>query len=55
MWENGAGAAQPLSHEMPCVLCGHGPHSFLPCSDSCDCASPVTATLPSGRFALAPA
>jgi len=29
-----------LSHEMPCTACGHAPHSFLPCSDTCDCTPP---------------
>lgn len=27
----------PLSHDLPCVSCGHGVHTFLPCSDTCDC------------------
>jgi hypothetical protein len=26
-----------LTHDLPCPECGHGPHSFLPCSDSCPC------------------
>lgn len=26
-----------LSHDLPCLSCGHGWHSYLPCSDSCDC------------------
>ena len=26
-----------LSHERPCASCGHGPHRYLPCSDTCDC------------------
>ena len=29
-----------LSHEMPCTACGHAPHTFLPCSDTCDCTPP---------------
>lgn len=29
-----------LSHEMPCPTCGHAPHSFLPCSDTCHCVPP---------------
>lgn len=26
-----------LSHDLPCPGCGHGRHSYLPCSDSCAC------------------
>lgn len=26
-----------LSRELPCLRCGHAPHSYLPCSDTCDC------------------
>lgn len=26
-----------ISHDMPCPRCGHGAHTYLPCSDSCDC------------------
>lgn len=26
-----------LSHDRPCGTCGHALHSYLPCSDSCDC------------------
>jgi hypothetical protein len=29
-----------LSHEMPCTSCGHAPHTYLPCSDTCDCVPP---------------
>ena len=27
----------PLSHEPPCVRCGHAAHPYLPCGDGCDC------------------
>jgi hypothetical protein len=27
----------PLSHEPPCVVCGHTAHPFLMCGDGCDC------------------
>ena len=27
----------PLSHEPPCVRCGHPAHLFLPCGDGCEC------------------
>lgn len=26
-----------LSHDLPCQQCGHGLHTFLPCSDLCGC------------------
>lgn len=26
-----------LSHDRPCDGCGHGPHTYLPCSDACEC------------------
>jgi hypothetical protein len=38
-----------LSHEMPCTACGHAPHTFLPCSDTCDCVPPSVPGAASGR------
>ncbi len=26
-----------LSHDLPCNSCGHAMHTFLACSDTCDC------------------
>ena len=26
-----------LSHDRPCPHCGHALHTFLACSDTCDC------------------
>lgn len=26
-----------LTHDMPCVRCGHAPHRFLACGDGCEC------------------
>jgi hypothetical protein len=37
MWDTVAETATPLSHEMPCPWCRHASHTFLPCSDRCDC------------------
>lgn len=39
MWDDDEDDAPPagLSHEMPCPRCGHPPHLFLRCHDSCDC------------------
>ena len=26
-----------ISHDRPCPQCGHAMHTFLACSDTCDC------------------
>ena len=31
-----------LSHGRPCAACGHGMHTYVSCSDSCDCVPPTT-------------
>jgi hypothetical protein len=42
MWDTVQTTTQHLSHDLPCAVCGHGAHSYLPCDDSCDCpGSPV--------------
>ena len=38
MWDTVEQTNRHLSHEMPCTACGHAPHTYLPCSDTCDCA-----------------
>lgn len=38
--------ATHLSRELPCRTCGHAAHTFLACSDSCDCAPPVGLPVP---------
>jgi hypothetical protein len=38
MWDTVAETGTHLSHDMPCTGCGHAQHSYLPCSDTCDCA-----------------
>jgi hypothetical protein len=40
MWDTVEQTSRHLSHEMPCTACGHGPHTYLPCSDTCDCVPP---------------
>lgn len=30
-----------LSHDLPCPACGHAAHTYLACSDTCDCAPTV--------------
>jgi hypothetical protein len=37
MWDTVETRTTHLSHDMPCLQCGHAPHSYLPCSESCDC------------------
>ena len=37
MWDTVESSGRHLSHEMPCTECGHAPHTFLPCSETCDC------------------
>lgn len=37
MWETVPEDARHLSHDMPCHTCGHAMHTFLACSDRCDC------------------
>jgi hypothetical protein len=27
-----------ISHDLPCSRCGHATHTYLACSDTCDCA-----------------
>ncbi|WP_460852128.1 hypothetical protein [Nocardioides montaniterrae] len=32
------GEHQPhLSHDLPCLVCGHAPHFYLPCDHGCGC------------------
>jgi hypothetical protein len=38
MWDTVQTSEQHLSHDLPCPRCGHAVHTFLACSDSCDCA-----------------
>ena len=37
MWDTVQVNQHPLSHDLPCPACGHGPHFYLPCGDGCDC------------------
>lgn len=38
MWDTIQTDNLHLSHDLPCPRCGHAAHSYLPCSDTCDCA-----------------
>jgi hypothetical protein len=37
MWDTVDTGGTHLSHDMPCAGCGHGQHTYLPCSDTCAC------------------
>jgi hypothetical protein len=45
MWDTVQTSELHLSHDLPCLGCGHAVHTFLACSDTCDCT--VTA-MPGG-------
>ena len=37
-WDAGSGhGVEPLSHDAPCVRCGHAAHPYLACGDGCEC------------------
>lgn len=38
MWDTVETTTDHLSHDLPCAGCGHGRHTYLPCSDTCACA-----------------
>jgi hypothetical protein len=37
MWDTVPTSHEHLSHDMPCVRCGHATHTYLSCGDGCDC------------------
>lgn len=41
---------EPLSHDLLCSRCGHAMHTFLACSDTCDC---IPAAMPGAVHRLA--
>jgi hypothetical protein len=41
MWDTVQTNQLHLSHDLPCPRCGHAVHTYLPCSDACDCAATV--------------
>lgn len=41
MWDTVQTYPLHLSHDLPCSRCGHAVHTYLPCSDTCDCARTV--------------
>ena len=41
MWDTVQVTTTHLSHDLPCLECGHAQHSFLACSDDCACVAVV--------------
>ena len=41
MWDTDETTELPLSHDLPCLRCGHAAHAFLPCSSICACPPTV--------------
>jgi len=41
MWDTVQDTKIHLSHDLPCTGCGHALHTFLACSDTCDCGQRV--------------
>jgi hypothetical protein len=42
MWDTVDTSSVHLSHDMPCQRCGHAPHTYLACGDSCECEPLLT-------------
>ena len=41
MWDTVQTNSVHLSRDLPCPACGHAIHTYLACSDTCDCARRV--------------
>jgi hypothetical protein len=41
MWDTLEASEHPLSHDPPCPRCGHAVHTYLACSETCDCVPPA--------------
>lgn len=37
MWDTLTIEQPLLTHDLPCLRCGHAVHTYLACSDSCSC------------------
>ncbi|HNQ06184.1 MAG TPA: hypothetical protein PKH97_03250 [Tetrasphaera sp.] len=54
MWDLTAQNAVHLSHDRPCLDCGHAEHTYLPCDAECGCErSPVPGYYPESELAVA--
>jgi hypothetical protein len=41
MWDTVQTNESHLSHDLPCMRCGHAFHTYLSCGDGCDCQPAV--------------
>jgi hypothetical protein len=41
MWDTVQTNEIHLSHDLPCMRCGHAFHTYLSCGDGCDCQPAV--------------
>ena len=41
MWDTVQTSEHHLSHDLPCLGCGHAAHTFLACSGTCSCVATV--------------
>jgi hypothetical protein len=39
MWDTVQTSDTHLSHDLPCLRCGHAAHTFLSCGEGCECQS----------------
>lgn len=49
MWDTAPADVSCLSHDLPCLRCGHPAHQFLACDEACECrpaAMPGTVRAP---------
>ena len=37
MWDAVETTGSHLSHDLPCLVCGHAGHRYLACSEACAC------------------
>jgi len=37
MWDTAPASDTHLSHDLPCLRCGHAAHRYLACDVSCEC------------------
>ena len=49
MWDTVDTSGSCLSHDLPCADCGHAAHTYLACSDTCDCVPSAALTPALGR------
>lgn len=54
MWDTAIENTIHLSHDLPCLACGHAEHVYLPCDAECGCErSPIPGCYTARDLALA--